>query len=570
VPPRRVELMPFAFARREDSTAASPEHALNGGLDARLGLGTSATLSATINPDFAQVEQDPAVLNLTVFETFFPEKRPFFLEDSRIFIPPRRQFRLFHSRRIGQRPERFPLQPGDRLIERPEQTTILGAAKVTGKASHWTYGTLTALTAREYAKVDAGGTRASRLVEPLTSYNVGRVQRDILGGSSNVGGVATAVVRERDADAITGGIDYNIRWARNLFNWNGTWMGTRAPFADGTRNGFGGVTNLDYIGKHVEVDSNVGHITPNFRITDLGFLTNSRVNKTDANVTFVVRQPDPWSVFRLLQSSVDVGRGWNLDHVVFDRYITTAVNTQFRNFWAVDVRVRRNFRVLDDLDTRGGPPIVKPADTSLNLSASSDSRKPWHVNLGLNGMRDEQDGWDASVEPEVRLQASDRLQMSLGGSYRRARNVAQWITNRDVDQDGRVDHVYGTLRRNVVDVTARATYGFSRDTTLEVFLQPFVASGDYTDIRRLARPSSFEFAPATLPFDPDFNRKSLRGNVVMRWEWAPGSTLFFVWNISTLDLTRPGVFTPVRDLGSAFGADGTHVFMVKMTYWLGT
>jgi hypothetical protein len=568
VPPRRVELMPFAFARQEDSTNASAEHAVNGGLDVRLGLGTSATLSATINPDFAQVEQDPAVLNLTVFETFFPEKRPFFLEDSRIFIPPRRQFRLFHSRRIGQRPERFALKPGDRLIERPEQTTILGAAKVTGKASHWTYGTLTALTAREYAKVDVGGTRANRLIEPLTSYNVARVQRD-LGGSSNVGGVATAVVRERDADAITGGIDYNIRWARNLFNWNGTWMGTRAPFADGTRNGFGGVTNLDYIGKHVEVDSNVGHITPNFRITDLGFLTNSRVNKTDANVTFVLRQPDPWSVFRLLQSSVDVGRGWNLDNVVFDRYVTTAVNTQFKNFWAVDVRVRRDSRVLDDLDTRGGPPIVKPAATSLDVTASSDSRNPWHVTLGLNDVRDEMGGWDRSVEPEVRLQASDRLQVSLATSYRRAQTVAQWITNRDVDQDGRIDHVYGRLRRGVVDVTARATYGFSRDTTLEVFLQPFVASGDYTDIRRLARPSSFEFQPVTLPFDPDFNRKSLRGNVVMRWEWARGSTLFFVWNISTLDLARPGVFTPVRDLGSAFGADGTHVFMVKMTYWLG-
>jgi hypothetical protein len=173
------------------------------------------------------------------------------------------------------------------------------------------------------------------------------------------------------------------------------------------------------------------------------------------------------------------------------------------------------------------------------------------------------------VEPELSLQASDRLQLSVGTSYRRARNIAQWIANRDVDRDGRIDHVYGTLRRDVLDVTARATYGFTRDTTLEVFLQPFVASGDYTDIRRLARPSSFEFEPAALSFDPDFNRKSLRGNIVMRWEWAPGSTFFLVWNISTLDLTRPGVFAPVRDLGSAFGSDGTHVLMVKMTYWLG-
>src|SRR5581483_2365230 len=121
-----------------------------------------------------------------------------------------------------------------------------------------------------------------------------RVQRDVLGGSSNIGGIATAVVRQGDADAVTGGVDYNIRWARNLFNWNGTWMATHAPFGAQTRNGFGGVTNLDYIGKHVEFQSNLGHISRGFRITDFGFLTNSRIDKTVVSLTFFLKQPDPW------------------------------------------------------------------------------------------------------------------------------------------------------------------------------------------------------------------------------------------------------------------------------------
>ncbi len=576
VPPRRVELLPFALARREDVTTAGAEHAASGGVDLRVGLGTSTTLSATMNPDFAQVEQDPAVLNLTVFETFFPEKRPFFLEDSQTFIPPRRQFRLFHSRRIGQQPGRFALQPGDRLVERPDQTTILGAVKVTGKASSWTYGALTALTAREYATVDAVTTdaagaqtvrRTTRLIEPLTSYNVARVQRDVLGGSSNVGGMVTGTLRERDADAVTGGVDYNIRWARNLFVWNGLWMATRAPFADGLRTGFGGATNFDYVGKHLEFGNNFGHISPNFRNIDLGFLT-TRVDKSDYDGTLILRQPDPFGIFRSLQFTINPGVGWS-QHVTYERFVLTSVNAQFRNFWRINLNWRRSFRAFDDLDTRGGPPIVDPADTSLNLSVSSDSRKTWQVTFGANGVRDEEGGWDASVNPELRLQASARLQMSLATTYRAAQNVAQWITNTDVNGDGRTDHVYGRLKRNVLDVTARATYGFSRDTTLELFLQPFVASGDYSDIRRLARPSSFDFEPAALPFNPDFNRKSLRGNIVMRWEYVRGSTLFFVWNISTLDLVRPGIFTPLRDLGAGFGADGTHVFMVKMTYWLG-
>jgi hypothetical protein len=355
----------------------------------------------------------------------------------------------------------------------------------------------------------------------------------------------------------------------NSFNWNGTWMGTRAPVGDATRGGFGGVTNLDYFGKHFELGSNVAFISRSFRITDLGFLTNSRVNKTDFDVLATVRQPDPWGPFRTISAALGAGQGWNLDQVVFDRFTSLNVNAQFRNFWRVTGNLRRDFRVMDDLDTRGGPPIVQPAATSLSGTVSSDSRKTWHVELGVSGDRDEEGGWSAEIEPELRLQPSDRWQLGLAAGYRTAENVAQWITNRDVTGDGRVDHVYGHLSRNVVDVTTRATYGFSRDMTLEVFLQPFVAVGDYTDIRRLAQPFSFTFAPAALPSNPDFNRKSLRGTTVLRWEYVRGSTLFLVWNMSALDQARPGVFAPLTDLGSAFGADGTHVFMVKMTYWLG-
>jgi hypothetical protein len=235
----------------------------------------------------------------------------------------------------------------------------------------------------------------------------------------------------------------------------------------------------------------------------------------------------------------------------------------------VNGTLRRDFRVMDDLDTRGGPPIVRPAGSSLSGSVSSDSRKTWYVTLSASGDRDEEGGWSAETGPELRLQPSDRWQLSLASSYRTADVVAQWIANRDVTGDGRVDHVYGRLRRDVVDVTTRATYGFSRDMTLELFLQPFVAVGDYEDIKRLAQPFSFTFAPAKLPSNPDFNRKSLRGTTVLRWEYVRGSTLFLVWNTSSLDLERPGSFAPWRDLGTAFGAEGTHVFMVKMSYWLG-
>jgi hypothetical protein len=146
--------------------------------------------------------------------------------------------------------------------------------------------------------------------------------------------------------------------------------------------------------------------------------------------------------------------------------------------------------------------------------------------------------------------------------------MAQWIRNVDTDGDGAVDHVYGTLTRDVVDITLRSTYAFSRDLTIQAYLQPFVAVGDYANIRRLARPLSYDFEPVAIDDNPDFNRKSLRGNVVMRWEFRPGSTLFFVWDLSQTDLSRPGDFSPWRDLRTAFAADANHVFMVKASYWV--
>lgn len=576
--PRRVEILPFTAARRAQLRAA-PEAEYRGdvGVDVRLGLGTSATLAATMNPDFGQVEVDPAVLNLSVFETFFPEKRPFFLEDWRTFVPPQELFRLFHSRRIGRRPGRLPLGSTDRLVARPTQTTILGAAKVTGKGAGWTYGALTALTAREYAAVDslvsaAGGAssvhRVERLIEPLTSYSVARLQRDVRRGTSNVGGLVTAVVREGDADALAAGVDYKIRWDRNRFEWNGHWAVTHAPGAGGPRTGAGGVTNLVRSGKHVGFHLHVDHLGRDFRVNDLGFQRN-RNDRTAVDAGLNLSQPDPWWVLRGGFFSLNGGQAWNADRLVFDRGAGAGLSLQFRNFWWMSANVFRSFETLDDLNTRGGPPIVRPAGAVAFGSVSSDSRKSWQLSVGVSGAGDAAGGRNARIAPAVSARASARLQTGLELGYSRGRDAAQWITNTDVSGDSQTDYVYGTLDRHVVDLTLRASYAPHRDLSLQLFLQPFVAVGDYTDIRRLARPRSFDFEPASIPFNPDFNSKSLRGNLVLRWEYLRGSTVFLVWSLSTFDDTRPGVFSPIRDLSATFAAPGTHILMIKANYWLG-
>lgn len=574
-PPRRLELIPYVLARSEHV----PERAATGGggagIDLRAGIGTGATVSATLNPDFGQVEQDPAVLNLSVFETFFPEQRPFFLEDSRTFVPPYGLFQLFHSRRIGRTPGRLPLAAGDQLVRRPSDTTILGATKLTGKGSGWTYGVLTALTAREYALVDApftadvggvGFVRQERLIEPATSYNVARLQRDIRGGTSNVGGILTGVVREQADDAFTGGFDYNLRWDRNRTGWNGHWVITRAPGPGGVKTGGGGVTNVNVSRKHVSAGAHFDHFGRDFRVTDIGFF-RTRANRNEVNGSFEAGTPDPWKAFRRIFTGVSVAQTWTNERLLIGRGAQMFVSMQFRNFWNVSGGTGGDFRRFDDLDTRGGPPILRPASRYVFVNVNSDSRKSWRWNMSGNGGRSEFGGSGGGLFTGLSVQPTDRMQASVSVNYNFGHDMAQWIRNVDADGDGAIDHVYGELRRNVVDLTVRGTYAFTRDLTVQAYLQPFVAVGAYDNIRRLARPMSFDFEPVTIPFNPDFNRKSLRGNIVMRWEYQPGSVLFFVWDLAQADLSRPGEFSPFRDLRSAFGASASHIFMIKASYW---
>ena len=569
--PRRIEAIPFALARGEAPSEARFDQQLDAGLDLRVGLGRSASLAATVNPDFGQVEADPAVLNLSVFETFFPEKRPFFLQDGRVFVPSYGLFQLFHSRRIGRRPSYFrPLVQGDVLLERPDQTTILGAAKVTGKRTGLTYGVLSALTAEEHARVrTANGLVQERMLEPMTSYNALRLQRDF-GQGSNIGVVGTSVVRDAAPDAVSGGIDYRIRWDRNRWQWNGHWAAVRAPDGDAHVTGVGGVTNLNFNSKHWSVYGHVDHFSPDFRITDLGFL-RARLNQTAYNVGTTYRRPDPGKVLRNWSLSPGWGEGYNGDGLLLQRWLWLGAGAQLLNFWGANGGIGHDFERYDDLETRGGPPLLQPAGYYGFVSFSSDPRRSWELWLGNDFSRDSEGGWHHSIDQSVEWRASPRLQLALSGGFRRALDQAQWIANDDVTGDGATDHVFGRLRTDVVNVTLRATAAVNRDLTFQGYLQPFVAAGDYDDLKRLAQPKSFDFEPVdaeALGYNPDFNTKSLRGTFVLRWEYVRGSTVFFVWNLQGSEFLESGRFSPLSDVRDVFGAPLDNVFMIKANYWL--
>ena len=577
-PPRRLEFNPYTLGQLQTKSDAAMSGTGNAGFDLRVGLGSSATLSATVNPDFGQVEADPSVLNLSVFETFFPEKRPFFIEDSQSLGNSNfEQFPDFYSRRIGQRPNHFALADNETLVRKPDTTTILGAAKVTGRTSRWTYGGLTAVTSREYGVVDdkiTDGTgietlrRERKLIEPRSVYSVGRVLRNILSDTSSVGLIATSVAREKDLDSLTLGGDATVRRDQNRLFWNAHWVGTRAPVDDRLQTGLGGATNLNFNRKYGGFGLHYDRFDRAFHNTELGFL-QSRTNKQNVNANLFLAQPDPHGIIRAIFTNTYTGHDWTTEGLDIGHVIGIFANVRFTDFSGIFINRNHNLAHYDDLETRGGPPVARAGGDYFAIGYGSDSRKQYGAGIRLETWHDGNGGWAHTLVPDVRFQISTRLVGSIGTEYTSALDSAQWIKNLDTDGDKKDDqYVFGRLRRHVVSVTGRTTYSFTRDMTLEAYLQPFIAEGAYSGIGRLAQPKSFIFTPVTLDDNPDFNRKSVRGTIVLRWEYVRGSTLFAVWNLSTSDeLARKGFFSPWHDLGGAFGAPGTNTFALKLSYW---
>jgi hypothetical protein len=334
------------------------------------------------------------------------------------------------------------------------------------------------------------------------------------------------------------------------------------------KNGFGGVTNFTYSSKHVGMFAHYDYFNRTFKNSDLGFFFN-RNNKQSTFGGINLSRPDPGKVFRNLNWNTSMSTGYNGDNLLLDRSIFSGLNGQFLNYWGFFIGGGRAAEAFDDLDTRGGPPILRPRAWYVDSFIGSDSRKKIRASVDAHFNGNPVGGSFSAYNFSINYQPRPQLQTSLSAGITDAHDAAQWIKNADVTGDGITDYVYGELDRNVLNVTARGTYAFTRDMTLEVYLQPFVAVGDYTNIRRLARPKSFEFEPVTIEDNPDFNSKSLRSNIVFRWEYRRGSTLYLVYNVSNADSSRPGEFSAFRDLRSGFGAAGTQVFMVKFNYWLG-
>lgn len=543
---KRIEALPYTVARADyanvdpaDPFRNESERAIGAGLDLKYRLTSSLTLDGTANPDFGQVEQDPAVVNLSAFETSFMEKRPFFVEGADIFRfgdsggPGEGQARLFYSRRIGRTPQGS-MPSGTQYSDRPDVSTILAAAKLSGRtANGWNLGFLQAVTDREHAAyVLSDGTDGRAMVEPLTNFLVGRAQRNFRSGQSNVGVIATTVHRKLETSALegllrssayVGGLDF----AHEFFNrsWSAVGqlavshvLGSEAALlrtqlsssryfqrpdaayvdVDSSLTSLTGYVARFEVGKraglHWRGEASLSATSPLFEVNDAGFQTSvDRVNM-GGNLTYVETRPG--KTFRDFRISSNPNGEWNYGREFQGGRINVDLNGQLLSYWGGNINFSRSLPGYDDRLTRGGPSARDPGGYNVGWEFHSDNRKRVTLRSRGNYSWNEFGGWHRQLGGNVTLRPAENWSISLGPSLNSSRSAAQYLSS-VADTLALATfgqrYLFAPIRQNTLSMETRLSVNFAPELSLDVFAQPFVSSGDYGRPMQLRRPRVYEF-----------------------------------------------------------------------------
>jgi Domain of unknown function (DUF5916)/Carbohydrate family 9 binding domain-like len=615
--PKKFEILPYTVGEIETQTVddgnpllGSVEPGASIGVDVKYALTPGLTLTATANPDFGQVEADPAVVNLDAFETFFPERRPFFVEGSGTF-----RFNmdcndgnctgLFYSRRIGRSPQGELEVGDDEFSESPTAATIIGAAKVTGRVSKFSLGALTALTEQEEGTI-AGSLNAGRrreTTEPMTGYTVLRAKREFANQSS-VGFMGTSTNRQLVTDvsfladdAFTGGVDYDWRLGRK-YAFQGYWAGsdihgsteaiTRLqennvhsfqrpdadyvdsdPVATTLRGHAGSVSFQKLAGERTRFSSFVGYKSPGFDSNDLGF--QRRADEKTMSNWFQFRDFVPGKYVRTYNLNFNQWAGWNFGG---DRTFSGGnvnMHWTWANYYSNGFGINVNAAPFRDRVTRGGPGVFGNPGKGIWYYFNSDNRKPFSVSYNGNHWNDRGSLKQHGFNPWINWRPSSSISLNLGFRYDINHDDAQWVENVD-DADGKTRYVFGHIDQNTTALTTRFNYTMTPTLSLQVYAEPFVSAGAYSGFKELVdgRAPRYEdrYRPYAYADNPDFNYRSFRTTNVLRWEYKPGSTLFVVWQQNKQTTEEFGDFSFGRDYGGVFKAPAHNVFLVKFSYWL--
>jgi hypothetical protein len=619
-PRRAFEIMPYGVARTDLHSGSnnpfiqSSSHRMDAGLDVKYGLTNTLTLTGTINPDFGQVEVDPAVLNLSAFETSLTEKRPFFTEGASVFrfgngpANSRWGFNMsfptfFYSRRIGRAPQ---VSWANDHSDAPGETTILGAAKLTGKLGKgWTIGVLDALTDKEEGWFDLDEDVRQRPVEPMTNYLVARATKEY-GKDSRAGFMFTSVNRGLKGDlesrlresSYFGGVDgyslfRNKAWILEWLAGSSLVTGSEAAIlrtqessaryfqrpdaghvtVDPTRTSLSGWMGRVMLAKQAgrwRPNVQIQMLSPGLEINDMGLLTRTDAISTHALVHYLNTDTTKWT--REISWWAAKYQNWNFDRDLTANGVAGNLYLQFKNYWSAyawgggtaDDRV-------SDQATRGGPAMLRPGYRYVGGGFGSDARKKFSASLEGEVLTDTDGGTSDFLWSSLTYRPTPAMRISLTPMYSRLDELTQYVTwqeAKDYQPTYGKKYVFAKLQQRTLDIGIRTEWTMNARLSMQLYLQPFVASGDYSGYKYLTRARDDAFTPTGEPFNPDFNFRSVRGSAVVRWEFRPGSAMYVVWNENRSHVADVGDFRPRRDFGALPQAPSQDVFLVKFSYWL--
>lgn len=645
-PQKQLEIQPFVLGKienyeREEGNpfADGKDQSLSFGVDGKVGITSDITLDFTINPDFGQVEADPSQVNLSAFQVYFQERRPFFVEGNNILTFPLtgsesggsfNRDNLFYSRRIGAQPHYVPETEEGEYVHVPANVTILGALKLTGKNKKgFSWGLMESVTAEEEAVIDLNGRRREVTAEPLTNYLMGRFQQDLKEGKTVFGGMLTAVNRDISEphleyihkQAYSGGLDvthflkdrkYYLAGSFSLSHVSGTAESIlrtqtaseryfQRPDAaylrvDSSRTSLTGTSGTVKFGKtsgNIIGQTGFTWRSPELSLNDAGFQRSSDLLHHWAWVQY--RKLQPFSVFRWVRLNANEYLSYDFGGTNTYRAVNTNWHTQFKNFWRLSMGSTLEGASVSYADLRGGPGIMYPGGISYWYNMGTDDRKKISFNAShYNGWGRKSFSRYQEIYSGITYRPVNALNLSLGGSISFNDNQMQYVDTQSFGGEDR--YLTATIDQETYSLEMRFTYMLSPNLSLQFWGQPFISKGVYSQFKRITDPKNQEygkrfyaFSPDQISYNaesenyeidenldqsidyetenPDFNFVEFRSNMVLRWEYIPGSTLFLVWNQGRADNLPVNRNYRMEGLSEGLiDAYPRNIFLIKYTY----
>ena len=616
---RPVELSPYVAGSSTVNNHADPRNPFDkggnvgarAGADLKAGLGPNLTLEAAINPDFGQVEADAAEVNLTATETFFAEKRPFFIEGADL-VNIQSTDNFFYSRRIGAPP---PGPATGDFVDRPSRSTILGAAKITGRlASNTSIGMLAAVTQDETAHsfdLSSNTIRETR-VAPRTLYAVSRVQQQFGASQSTASAFASVMHRDVSAgqplaallarNAFTVAGETNLRFREGeyeLTTFGGASLvqGDAPAIArlqrnsvhyaqrpdrdydlyDPTRTSYGGYwahSSFARTGGRHWIGAVTGEVqSPGLETNDIGRLRAADAMSMNADVRY--RETRPGRIFRSYWAGSRQNNEWTFGRERATKSVNIYTNQTWRNFWTSQATLTRNFLRYDSHLTRGGPLMALPPGWNLNVQLRNRSGSNTTWSFDFTTAANDDGGLNNRLIGRVGFRPGPRWQLSVNPTVQRQVEAQQYLATLPGGSPATFGsrYVFGAVDRSTYSAQFRLGYTFKPDLNLDLYAEPFAASGRYSNIGELLIPGTrlrrgYTAAETTALGDRDFHLQSLRSNVVLRWEYRPGSFLYVVWQQDRSGSEPGGRRIDAGDLLDSLTAPGIHSFVVKTSFWV--